>query len=192
MSDSGHMTNAARAIAATAFVALLVAGCVTGRVQSPSAPPASSSVSVGPAVASSAVPTSPATPTITPAPAELATGNATSRPGSADAIEISETSNGLTLSLSVGATLRLVLHNTYWTIGGSSASSVLALTAPPVYSGAGPISCIPGAGCGTVTASFRALAPGKAVVTAVRTSCGEALRCIGGDGAFEATVIVGP
>jgi hypothetical protein len=192
MSNPSRLTIATRAIASTAFVALLVAGCVTGQVQSPPTPPEIPSVSVGPAVAVSALPASTAAPTITMAPTDVTPGDATSRPGSSDAIEISETSNGLSFTLSVGATLRLVLHNTYWTIGGSSVPSVLALTAPPVYSAAGLIACIPGTGCGTVTASFRALAPGKAVITAARTSCGEALRCVGGDGAFEATVIVGP
>jgi hypothetical protein len=190
MSHPSRLTIATRAIASTAFVALLVAGCVMGQVQSPSTPPASPSVSVGPGVTTSSPPTSSATQTISPATSVPA--NATSRPGSSGEIEISETSNGLTLTLSVRATLRLVLHNTYWTIGESSVPSVLALTASPVYSEAGLIACIPGTGCGTVTASFRALAPGRAVVTATRSSCGEALRCVGGNGAFEATVIVGP
>ncbi len=49
---------------------------------------------------------------------------------------------------------------------------------------------MPGGGCGTVTAWFNADGPGTAVVTASRTSCGEAMACGGGAGSYRLTVIV--
>lgn len=85
-----------------------------------------------------------------------------------------------------------MLHNTYWQVQGSSDPAVLAMVSGPVTSGAGPIACIPGTGCGTVTAVFRATSPGSATMTASRTSCGEALQCVGGAGSFEITIVVGP
>ena len=105
-------------------------------------------------------------------------------------LDISETAKGETLTVEVGATIRLILHNTYWNIEQGNPAAVLALAAAPVYSAAGAVACIPGTGCGTVTATFRALATGRAVISASRTSCGEALACTGGNGAFEVTVIV--
>jgi hypothetical protein len=41
-----------------------------------------------------------------------------------------------------------------------------------------------------VTARFGALRPGRAVVTAHRTSCGEAMGCAGDSGRFSVTVVV--
>jgi hypothetical protein len=94
--------------------------------------------------------------------------------------------------VSVGATVRLVLHNIYWTVHDSPDPSVLTMVGRPVYSSAGAVKCVPGAGCGTVTATFKALAPGSALISASRTSCGEALQCTGGAGVFNVTVVVAP
>jgi hypothetical protein len=94
--------------------------------------------------------------------------------------------------VSVGATVKLVLHNTYWAVHDSPDPSVLAMAGQPVYSGAGAVKCIPGTGCGTVTATFKAVAPGSARISADRSSCGEALECTGGAGTFEVTVVVAP
>ena len=41
-----------------------------------------------------------------------------------------------------------------------------------------------------MTATFSALRAGRAVVTAHRTSCGEALRCTGNQGSYAVTVMV--
>jgi hypothetical protein len=107
-------------------------------------------------------------------------------------IDLAEADNGRTLAVSVGATVTLVLHNTYWTVQGSSNPSVLAPLGTPVYSGAGSIKCIPGTGCGTVTATFKAVAQGSSVVSASRTSCAEGLPCTGGAGTFGVSVDVIP
>ena len=50
--------------------------------------------------------------------------------------------------------------------------------------------CVPGEGCGTVTALYDAVAPGRADVNAKRTSCGEAMSCTGNLGFYRVTVVV--
>lgn len=101
---------------------------------------------------------------------------------------VSEAQNGTTQHASRGATVTVVLHSTYWHIGGSSNQTVLRLVTgeqpspSPGY--------IPGAGCGTVSETFIALADGTATVGATRTTCGEAVRCIGTEGIYRVTIIV--
>lgn len=134
--------------------------------------------------AASAPPTIAAKPTRTPPPPSPASTAASTQLGEPD--------NGKSIAVTVGSQVTLVLHNTYWQVQGSSDPAVLAVVTGPVTTGAGPIACIPGSGCGTVTAVFRAATPGTATVSASRTSCGEALRCVGGAGSFEITVVVVP
>jgi len=75
-------------------------------------------------------------------------------------------------------------------IHGSSDTAVLSqVSGPspqPQRSG-----CVPGGGCGTVTAVYRGTAPGQAQVTASRTSCGEAMGCTADKSHFVVYVIVG-
>jgi hypothetical protein len=104
---------------------------------------------------------------------------------------ISEADNGRSVTVPVGSEVTLELGSTYWQIGDSSNPAVLALVSGPTASAAAMRACVPGGGCGTVTAAFRALAPGRASANASRTSCGEAMRCTGTDGIFEVTVVVG-
>jgi hypothetical protein len=84
-----------------------------------------------------------------------------------------------------------VLTSTYWQVLGSSDPAVLALVTGPTSSGAAMTACVPGAGCGTVTTVFHALASGRASITAARTTCGEAMRCTGTAGAYAVTIVVG-
>jgi hypothetical protein len=75
-----------------------------------------------------------------------------------------------------GQRLVVVLHSTYWTFAASPRPRVLRAAGTPVVrrrqSG-----CVPGQGCGTVTATYVALRAGAAVVGASRSSCGEAMGC---------------
>lgn len=107
-------------------------------------------------------------------------------------MQLSEPDNGKRIAVTVGSRVTLVLHNTYWQVLGTSNSAVLMLVSGPVAAGSGPIACIPGAGCGTVTAVFRAASSGSATIAASRTSCGETLQCVGGAGSYEITIVVGP
>jgi hypothetical protein len=95
---------------------------------------------------------------------------------------------GSTVGLHVGATLRVVLDSTYWSMNPSPNPGVLA---PHGAATTVPRSgCVPGEGCGTVTALFLAHSSGTISISASRTSCGEALRCTNGDGSFQVTVHV--
>lgn len=102
-----------------------------------------------------------------------------------------DASNGKTVRIGVGDQLTLILASSYWKIRGSSAPGVLRQRGPVKLLAPSPSSCPPGVGCRPVQAHFTALAPGTAVITAHRTTCGEALACSGSRGRFRLTVIVG-
>ena len=127
---------------------------------------------------------SPSAPAASPAPRVIVT------PAPPSSRDVSEADNGSTVSLRTGGTLRVVLHSTYWQFDPASDPTVLRSTGDPTSSPDPPGSCVPGGGCGTVTATFQALRAGRAVVTAHRTSCGEALRCTGNQGSYAVTVMV--
>jgi hypothetical protein len=117
-----------------------------------------------------------------------ATPRATRSAAPGSTVTVDETASGA-VSLRVGQQLIIDLHSTYWMVQGSSNPPVLTMDGAVVVSPS-PDGCVPGQGCGTVTADFHAIAPGDAVVNASRTSCGEALRCTGGQGTFRLTVHV--
>jgi hypothetical protein len=104
-------------------------------------------------------------------------------------LTLSEPDNGSTVHVTRGELVVLRLHSTYWTINGSSDQAVLREDPSTVIVQPSP-GCVPGEGCGVTGARFSALAHGTAVVTAMRTSCGEALRCVGTQGAYTVTVQV--
>ena len=103
-----------------------------------------------------------------------------------------DTDNGRTITVAVGDQLKITLHSTYWHFAAPTGNA-LRPAGQPVTEGipAGPNNhCVPGEGCGTVTAGFDATTPGTAVVTASRTSCGEAMACTGRAGTYRLTVVV--
>jgi len=102
---------------------------------------------------------------------------------------VGDADNGHSVSLHAGEHLQVVLSSTYWRVDGSSDTTVLRPTAQPTVS---PQirGCVPGAGCGTVTALFDAVGPGTASVSAQRTGCGEAMACTGRQGSYRVTVVV--
>lgn len=126
-----------------------------------------------------------------PGPAASASSRATS-PSVAGRVFVGERDNHKVVKVGRGSIVTVVLHSTYWAFGSPPGRRVLAQVAPPTTSprppGAG--GCVPGQGCGTVTAVYRAARAGTAVVRASRVSCGEALRCRGGDGLFAVTIVV--
>lgn len=87
-------------------------------------------------------------------------------------------SNGKTIWLHTGDRIELILSSNYWQVSGSSAPKVLKQTHATVLMPR-PSTCphIPGLGCTPVRTDFLAVGHGKAVITASRTSCGEAMRC---------------
>jgi hypothetical protein len=102
---------------------------------------------------------------------------------------VTDHANGQTIDLRQGQVLQVVLSSTYWQIHGSSNSAVLSLLSGPSTQPQ-PSGCVPGQGCGTVTAVYRAVAAGRAQVSASRSVCGEALGCTGANSQFVVHVVV--
>ncbi|HEX6932955.1 MAG TPA: hypothetical protein VF162_12480 [Streptosporangiaceae bacterium] len=98
--------------------------------------------------------------------------------------------NGTTIHVGVGDKVALVLGSSYWQFAGSSTPAVLRQEGPVTLLKS-PHKCLPGVGCQPKRAVFKALSAGKAVITAHRVTCGEALACTGSRGHFKLTVIVG-
>jgi len=104
------------------------------------------------------------------------------------ALTLTEAQNGATVHVARGQMIVLVLHSTYWKVVGSSDPAVVQ---PSGGSQVQPSpGCVPGQGCGTVTTTFVAAADGSAMLTASRTTCGEALRCTEAQARFSVTVAV--
>jgi hypothetical protein len=88
---------------------------------------------------------------------------------------LSEADNGTTVTVHPGDLITVILHSTYWAAGAPSSAAVESQGSPvvaPDLKG-----CVPGGGCGTVTATYKAASDGAAQLTAHRDSCGEALAC---------------
>ncbi len=117
-------------------------------------------------------------PTPTPAPAPVPPGS----PVATDA------DNGKTFTLGKLQSLTVRLSSTYWTIHEASDTSIIHMVGQPVYMSKAS-ECVPGGGCGTVTATFSPGAPGTATISASRTSCGEAMACTSNSSKYQITVI---
>jgi hypothetical protein len=100
-----------------------------------------------------------------------------------------DASNGSTVKIAVGDKLELILASSYWNFRSSSAPLVLRQTGPAELLKS-TRTCVPGGGCRPKRVVYRALKPGKAVITAHRVTCGEALACTGKRGQFTITVVV--
>ncbi|MGI9007551.1 MAG: hypothetical protein ACR2FU_15375 [Streptosporangiaceae bacterium] len=128
------------------------------------------------------------------AAAVLLTGCGSAQPAprahDAQVIVKRDAANGSTVRLAVGDKLELVLASSYWTFRGSSPPGVLRQTGP-VQLLKTTRTCVPGGGCRPKRVIYRAIKAGRAVITAHRVSCGEALACTGSKRRFTLTVVVG-
>ena len=156
------------AVCVVALFGAVACGATANATQGTETPNASASAHA----TSTATP--PATGTAAPAAAVVAAGDA---------------DNGHTITLQTGQLLHVSLSSTYWTLADSSDPNVLRERGTPVVSPQ-PSACVPGAGCGTASAVYVAVAAGTAHVTASRTSCGEAMGCTGSSGSWSLTVVV--
>ena len=106
-------------------------------------------------------------------------------------IVVRDNANGKAVSARAGDRIELILSSSYWHLTGSSAPRVLRQDGPPALLPR-PSSCpdIPGLGCTPMRADFTAVTSGKAVITASRSSCGEALRCKPDQTRFAVIVVV--
>jgi hypothetical protein len=102
---------------------------------------------------------------------------------------IEDGANGKTVTVNVGTQVQLLLHSSYWGVNNSSRPDVLSEAGAPTYIPA-THACAPGMGCNPVRVTFRAVRAGTAVLSADRTTCGEALRCPPGKSHFQVTVVV--
>ena len=100
-----------------------------------------------------------------------------------------DAANGTTIHVAVGDKVALILGSSYWQFAGSSTPAVLHQEGPVTLMKSAH-KCMPGVGCQPKRAVFKALSRGKAVVTAHRVTCGEALACTGSRGHFKLTVVV--
>ena len=109
----------------------------------------------------------------------------------AEVIIVRDNANGKTVHVPGGDRVELILSSTYWMVHRSTAPRVLRQDGPTRLLPR-PKSCpkIPGLGCVPVKTFYTALVAGQAVITASRSSCGEALRCVGHQGRFKVTVVV--
>jgi hypothetical protein len=92
-------------------------------------------------------------------------------------VSLDDASDGSTVTLRPGDHLDVLLHSTYWTFNRPSDRAVLSADGKPVYGPGESCPPYPGSGCGTVSVRYTARRAGSAVVSADRSSCGEAVRC---------------
>jgi hypothetical protein len=104
-------------------------------------------------------------------------------------LTVTQADNGRSVSMHVGQSLVVQLNSTYWMVSGSSDPVVLAQQGSEQIAPS-PGGCVPGQGCGTVTASFEAIRAGHSVVTASRSVCGEVVLCASGQRTFSVAVQV--
>jgi hypothetical protein len=105
------------------------------------------------------------------------------------AVVLDEHADNTTVRVVVGADVVLQLHSTYWMNFGSSRQAVVREDGTPRVQPQ-PSGCVPGEGCGLEQATFTAVRVGTAVLSASRTSCGEALACGHADGHYRVTILV--
>ncbi|MDJ0386224.1 hypothetical protein [Streptomyces sp. G-G2] len=103
-------------------------------------------------------------------------------------VVLDERANHSTVSVGLGATIRIDLHSTYWSGVTSSAAQSVQQTGTP--SSSPSASCRPGGGCGTVSTTFTTRATGATDLTSQRTSCGEAKPCAPDQQTYTVTIQV--
>jgi hypothetical protein len=106
-------------------------------------------------------------------------------------VSLDERDNGHTVRVTAGMSIVVVLDSTYWMFDALTGTDVLRPRQAPSAVASRGGGCVPGSGCGSVTATFTAVGAGVANVRATRTSCGEALRCGPEQGSFTVTIVVG-
>lgn len=101
---------------------------------------------------------------------------------------LSYLNNNQNITVANNTTVIVTLNSTYWNFTGSSNTQVLKLL--NISYNATPQNCTVGGGCGNVTATFNAISPGYADITAHRATCGEALQCNATEGSYLVIVNV--
>jgi hypothetical protein len=102
---------------------------------------------------------------------------------------LDERANHTTVRVAVGSRVEVLLHSSYWMDFASSQSAVLRADGPARVLPATQ-TCVPGGGCRPVLATFTATGAGTAVLSASRTTCGEALACGLANSRYQVTIVV--
>jgi hypothetical protein len=153
----------------------LAAGCGSAKPAATAVTSPGATSSVTPATSPSRRPATSTTPTVTATTARAKTTPA-SITGQAKTVTVSEADNGHVLTIRRGDGVKAVLHSTYWTFAKPSNAAVLLSEGDPVVAPQRQ-GCVPGQGCGTVTARYLAGSVGQAFISAHRDTCGEAMAC---------------
>jgi hypothetical protein len=101
-----------------------------------------------------------------------------------------DSNNGQSVQVRTGQQFTVTLNSTYWAFPPLASTSVVRPAGNPIT--APSPGCIPGGGCGTVSATYVAVAAGQVTIVATRTSCGEAMLCTGSAGQYQLSVVVTP
>lgn len=104
-----------------------------------------------------------------------------------NSLQVNEKDNKTTLHVTVGATVDVILHSTYWQLAVPNAKILMPLMSEPTVTP--DFNGVAGSGLGTVEMRYKVVAAGTATIDASRVSCGEALRCTGDQGTFQTTII---
>lgn len=170
---------------------VVMAGCSSKAVAH--LPPTSSTVATAvPAPSSSTTGTSgsPVTTATTRAGTTTTTAATHSTVPAPLTVQLTDSDNGSTKRTVVGATLTVVLSSVYWMFGPAPADAVLQQVGDPTTTPAPAGTCVPGGGCGTVSATYKAVGPGDAQIRASRTTCGEGPACSGSAGSYSVEIVV--
>lgn len=175
----------ARPVRSLIVLLALAAAGVTGCTATPGTPSTSTTATTG------QTSTSAATSSTEPPPTTPGTVTGTPVGPPVRSLHAGDTDQGRTITMHVGDELTVDLTNTYWRFDDPAPTSALRAVGPPSVRGLPtPQRCVPGGGCGTVEATYRAVAAGTTVVAANRTVCGEALACTGAQAHYRLTVVV--
>lgn len=103
--------------------------------------------------------------------------------------------NNQTLKVSVGQSFRVTLDSTYWEFSNAFNKKVLSSNNKPsitlIQPGpTAPQGCQhPGSGCGSISFLYTVKSAGTTVITATRSSCGEAIQCTPANSKFKLTIL---
>jgi len=110
--------------------------------------------------------------------------------GTPGTIRLADAENGKTVTVTRGTTIVVVLNSTYWTFPTAPDAAVLQQQGGSTVTPAPVGTCVPGGGCGTASVTYKVVGAGRSQVTASRTTCGEAMGCVGNAGSYAVQIVV--
>lgn len=106
-------------------------------------------------------------------------------------IQVTNSFNGSVIHTAIGHLLNVSLDGQGWTFDATPARLVKVEIRPTSSIPANCLGPRQTAKCGQSSISYRAAGAGTIALRATRSMCGEARRCLGTEGKFSVTVIVG-